>query len=683
MSKQKKDHKNKKTSEPLDELAQNDAAEQPAPQAAGSETSSSGPSLSDLEQQLLQPKSEEPLFDADTLEALSNLAEMEASLLMGSSSEPEEGMDIETAASLEEMIVDAIDQVEADGPETTDDSPSASTLDAEPVTNELVEEASVDEAPINDGADDNERPEWLSDDLELYADDFINDNVEIVSEEELAQLLDEAAEELFDAASGADLGELPSSILDDATDEVFDALFEDEALNSDDAETDMAEPEAAEAIVVEEAAVPVIETAVSSSPEPITTAEENILEADEEISEEPLSIADESISEEDEPAVEGAASTAEELPAPEEDEPVLEETAVSETDDDDILDALSALDALDEAETIEPALDEEVSEEPLPIADESVSEEDEPAVEDAASIAEELPTPEEDESVLEETAVFETDDDDILDALSALDALDEAETIEPALDAAIDQEAAEALATLAAIDEIPDAPAADEAMPDEMAEALEVLAGLNDGEIASETEDEDYLEALIATIDSEVEAVYGSSAIADLTVEQTTEGSYSLQQYVVFALSGSIYAAPAAHVREVSQLASVTRIPNVPNWLLGVTNLRGDVLSLIGLRAFLGLTGNGHQNKFVPNDQQVMVVHSEKHASSITTGLVVDEIQDIRYLDTDKIDELSAPIEDQVAPYLQGVYEEDGRLLILLDLEKLLLAPEMWQFDIA
>ena len=77
-----------------------------------------------------------------------------------------------------------------------------------------------------------------------------------------------------------------------------------------------------------------------------------------------------------------------------------------------------------------------------------------------------------------------------------------------------------------------------------------------------------------------------------------------------------------------------------------------------------------------------MVVHSEKHASSITTGLVVDEIEDIRYLDTDQIGVLSAPIEDQVAPYLQGVYEENGRLLVLLDLEKLLLSPAIWQFDL-
>lgn len=196
----------------------------------------------------------------------------------------------------------------------------------------------------------------------------------------------------------------------------------------------------------------------------------------------------------------------------------------------------------------------------------------------------------------------------------------------------------------------------------------------------------DYLHDIITTIDEEVEAVYGDSTVVDLSSEQLAAPLHNLRQYVVFMLAGERYAAPAHHVREVAQLTAVTRIPNVPTWLLGVTNLRGDVLSLIGLRTFLGLGANGSNGHspdtpFAQGDSQVMVVHSEKYASNITTGLVVDEIQDIRYLDTDQIGTLSAPIEDQVAPFLQGVYEENGRLLVLLDLEKLLLSPAIWQFD--
>lgn len=204
----------------------------------------------------------------------------------------------------------------------------------------------------------------------------------------------------------------------------------------------------------------------------------------------------------------------------------------------------------------------------------------------------------------------------------------------------------------------------------------------------------DPLSAIISSIDEEVGAAYGDAVMADLSSERLANPVYNLRQYVIFTLAGETYAAPASHVREVAQLTAVTRIPNVPNWLMGVTNLRGDVLSLIGLRAFLGLGNNGHSHNDHSSasdisksngrhDNQIMVVQSEKLTSAITTGLVVDEIQDIRFLNTDQIGTLTAPIEDQVAPFLEGVYEENGRLLVLLDLEKLLLSPAIWQFDLA
>jgi purine-binding chemotaxis protein CheW len=225
------------------------------------------------------------------------------------------------------------------------------------------------------------------------------------------------------------------------------------------------------------------------------------------------------------------------------------------------------------------------------------------------------------------------------------------------------------------------------------ADESDALAAL----LPNEANTADHLSAIISSIDEEVDAAYGDDAysddvMADLSSERLASPLYNLRQYVIFTLAGETYAAPASHVREVAQLTAVTRIPNVPNWLMGVTNLRGDVLSLIGLRAFLGLGNNGPSDHNAVSDgpksngrhdNQIMVVQSEKLTSAITTGLVVDEIQDIRFLNTDQIGTLTAPIEDQVAPFLEGVYEENGRLLVLLDLEKLLLSPAIWQFDLA
>ena len=93
-----------------------------------------------------------------------------------------------------------------------------------PETADSTEKASDDE--------ENTKPDWLSDDIDPFGftDDLLDsDAVPMVSETELAQLLDEAAEELLETSREDDLSPLPDDILDDATDGVFEAFFEEQA----------------------------------------------------------------------------------------------------------------------------------------------------------------------------------------------------------------------------------------------------------------------------------------------------------------------------------------------------------------------------------------------------------------------------------------------------------------------
>jgi purine-binding chemotaxis protein CheW len=183
------------------------------------------------------------------------------------------------------------------------------------------------------------------------------------------------------------------------------------------------------------------------------------------------------------------------------------------------------------------------------------------------------------------------------------------------------------------------------------------------------------LDELMATIDQEVEETFGPGAMADLVPEEAV-GAAGEEQYVIFSLAGSEYAVPADNVREIGEPPNVTPVPNVPDWVLGVTNLRGDVLSLVDLSLFLSIERTDYSE-----DTRVMVVHAQQDTSSVTTGLIVDRVSDIRYLSVDQIVVPTAPIEDQVASYLHGVYEGDGRLLVVLNLDRLLLSPEMRQFE--
>lgn len=183
------------------------------------------------------------------------------------------------------------------------------------------------------------------------------------------------------------------------------------------------------------------------------------------------------------------------------------------------------------------------------------------------------------------------------------------------------------------------------------------------------------LDELMATIDEEVEKAFGPGTMADLAPAEAV-GAAGEEQFVIFSLAGSDYAVPAANVREIGEPPNVTPVPSVPDWVLGVTNLRGDVLSLVDLSLFLSM-GRADYNE----DTRVMVVYAQQDASNVTTGLIVDRVSDIRYLSVNQIVVPAAPIEDQVAPYLRGVYEHDGHLVAVLNLNQLLLSPEMRQFE--
>ena len=181
------------------------------------------------------------------------------------------------------------------------------------------------------------------------------------------------------------------------------------------------------------------------------------------------------------------------------------------------------------------------------------------------------------------------------------------------------------------------------------------------------------LDELIATIDEEVEEVFGPGAMADLAPAEPV-GATGEEQHVIFTLAGTEYAVPIANVIEIGRPLVVTPVPNVPDWVLGVANLRGDIISMVDLRAFLGMEWIGYS-------QASRMLVAQARQEDMTTGLIVDRVSEIRYLSVDRIGAPAGPIADQVTPYLRGVYEHDGRLLAVLDFDQLLLSPEIRQFE--
>jgi purine-binding chemotaxis protein CheW len=144
-------------------------------------------------------------------------------------------------------------------------------------------------------------------------------------------------------------------------------------------------------------------------------------------------------------------------------------------------------------------------------------------------------------------------------------------------------------------------------------------------------------------------------------------------RFVLFSVASTCYAIAEPFVTELRRVPKITLVPRSPAWLRGVTNLRGDVLSVIDLRAFMGLEA-------VPTDTQRLVV-VRLLDQEFSTGLLVDGLEQIATLEMDSVRPPASPLYGPLAPFLTGVCVADQRLIAVLDLAQLLRAPDIRQFD--
>ncbi|GEM_PF-2093230 len=156
----------------------------------------------------------------------------------------------------------------------------------------------------------------------------------------------------------------------------------------------------------------------------------------------------------------------------------------------------------------------------------------------------------------------------------------------------------------------------------------------------------------------------------------TIEESATEEQHIVFVLDKTLFSIPIHNVTEISRPLPVTPLPNVPSWVLGISNFRGDILSVTDLRLFLGKPGVE-----VNRNCRMLVVRSTQN--EMTTALIVDQVRHIRYLAANLITPLTTSVEESVSPYIRGTYKHNGPPLILLDPDSLLLSKEMRQFETA
>lgn len=139
------------------------------------------------------------------------------------------------------------------------------------------------------------------------------------------------------------------------------------------------------------------------------------------------------------------------------------------------------------------------------------------------------------------------------------------------------------------------------------------------------------------------------------------------QQWATFRVDDELYAIDVMQVKEVLRYSEITPVPGAGPSVLGIINLRGNVVTVIDTRQMFHMPA-------VAADEETRIIVVEFNESEVI-GLVVDSVDEVLSLPQNEVDRApNASSDDSSKRFVQGVCYHEGILIILLDLGKMLLS---------
>ena len=147
----------------------------------------------------------------------------------------------------------------------------------------------------------------------------------------------------------------------------------------------------------------------------------------------------------------------------------------------------------------------------------------------------------------------------------------------------------------------------------------------------------------------------------------TIEGAVS--EYVTAVIGEQLFGLPISRVQDVFMPERVTRVPLASREVAGVLNLRGRIVTVVNMRARLGMPKN-------EDGKPPMAVGVDLRGESY--GLLIDQIGEVLKLPDDGREENPVNLDPRMAKLAGGVHRLDGQLMVVLDVDRVLeLSPEM------
>lgn len=147
-------------------------------------------------------------------------------------------------------------------------------------------------------------------------------------------------------------------------------------------------------------------------------------------------------------------------------------------------------------------------------------------------------------------------------------------------------------------------------------------------------------------------------------------------KYLTFTLAGEDYGIGILKVKEIIGMMPITPVPQTPHFVKGVINLRGKVIPVIDLRLKFGMEQIAYNERTC-----IIVVEIETETGFVMMGTVVDSVSEVVHIKTEDVEETPTFGAKLNTSYIQGMAKIDGKVKILLDIDKVLTTQELHILD--
>ena len=154
----------------------------------------------------------------------------------------------------------------------------------------------------------------------------------------------------------------------------------------------------------------------------------------------------------------------------------------------------------------------------------------------------------------------------------------------------------------------------------------------------------------------------------DLSLNGSDNEDTQKDKYLTFHLAGEDYGIEICYVIEIIGIQSITEVPDMPAFIRGVINLRGKVIPVMDVRARFKLSARDY-------DDRTCIIVINVDATEV--GLVVDEVSEVADIPESQVEPAPRTSKNSDNSYIQGMGKMNNRVIILLDVHKLLFSGDM------